>query len=522
MLIFTLSVCSLMNAVFGHLLESPCPSVLRYEEGNSQEPDRIYGTLTLSTNENLEGVWVKVFFDRKVYAFGNSFSDAISRDNTEFHIRNPTYQFSAGAPILIRFFVQYDVTDAAPNIVKINLNGKVVCPNNKPMDTSSWHITDDRPYHSPGHRGRPKWPSHENGFRPDISFNPNRELWRGDNNLRPQSTQTFSNNERPLLNEGFDRRGSIKDIVTLSASPEDDDEFFQGDFTNVQNKGTTSRAVTTPRHTIHCGTAAQRATPLITNAQETSPGQWPWHAALYINNEAELKYSCGSTLISEQHVVTAAHCVTKPRTNRIVSKDKLVLYFGKYNLIRFGSEVQDRQIDSITVHPDYNATILFNDLAVLKVDSPVEINNFVRPCCLWQDQDTNLENLVGKKGTVVGWGYNEHGQLSQNLMKAEMPIVSTSNCLFSNRDFFSIFLSDKNFCAGFKNGTSVCNGDSGGGMVVPVWGTRGENSVWQLRGVVSIGVAKQNQAICDTKQYSIFTDVAKYVPWIKQIIEISD
>ncbi|XP_066251877.1 phenoloxidase-activating factor 1-like isoform X2 [Euwallacea similis] len=501
MLIFTLSVYSLMNTVFGQLLESPCPSVLHYEGVNPQEPDKIYGTLTLSTDANLEGVWVKMFFNRRAYAFGNSFSEAISRDNSEFHIRNPTYQFSAGAPILIRFFVQYDVTDAAPNIVKILLNGKVVCPNNRSMDTGSWHIADDRPHRPQGHRGRPRWPPHENGFRSDLPFNPDREPWRDNDNFnnrynnrenfgnrRPQPTQIFNNNNRPPPNEEFDRRG----------------------------------IVTTPPHTIQCGTVAQRATPLITNAQETSPGQWPWHAALYINNEAELKYSCGSTLISEQHVVTAAHCVTKPRTNRIVSKNKLVLYFGKYNLVRFGSEVQDRQIDSITVHPDYNATILFNDLAVLKIDSPVEINNFVRPCCLWQDQDSNLENLVGRKGTVVGWGYNEQGQLSQNLMKAEMPIISTSNCLFSNRDFFSIFLSDKNFCAGFKNGTSVCNGDSGGGMVVPVRGTRGENSIWQLRGVVSIGVARQTQAICDTKQYSIFTDVAKYVPWIKQTIGISN
>lgn len=33
-----------------------------------------------------------------------------------------------------------------------------------------------------------------------------------------------------------------------------------------------------------------------------------------------------------------------------------------------------------------------------------------------------------------------------------MPIVSTDKCIFSNRNFFSQFVSDTNYCAGFRNG----------------------------------------------------------------------
>lgn len=61
----------------------------------------------------------------------------------------------------------------------------------------------------------------------------------------------------------------------------------------------------------------------------------------------------------------------------------------------------------------------------------------------------------------------------------------------------------------------MCNGDSGGGMVFP---KQDQPKKWHLRGLVSIGVALQSQAVCDTKHYAVFTDVAKYLPWIASVL----
>jgi secreted trypsin-like serine protease len=57
--------------------------------------------------------------------------------------------------------------------------------------------------------------------------------------------------------------------------------------------------------------------------------------------------------------------------------------------------------------------------------------------------------------------------------------------------------------------TSVCNGDSGGGMVFK------NNNKWFLRGLVSVSVALQNKLRCDPNEYAVFTDVAKFLPWIR-------
>lgn len=66
----------------------------------------------------------------------------------------------------------------------------------------------------------------------------------------------------------------------------------------------------------------------------------------------------------------------------------------------------------------------------------------------------------------------------------------------------------------FLLGTSVCNGDSGGGLVFPKPGTSGPNTVWEIRGIVSNTVPKPDNT-CDPAYYVIFTDVAKYLDWIQ-------
>lgn len=57
-------------------------------------------------------------------------------------------------------------------------------------------------------------------------------------------------------------------------------------------------------------------------------GQWPWHAALFHAQGPQLMYTCGATLISETHILTAAHCVAKPQTSRAIDTKRLTVYLG--------------------------------------------------------------------------------------------------------------------------------------------------------------------------------------------------
>lgn len=65
-------------------------------------------------------------------------------------------------------------------------------------------------------------------------------------------------------------------------------------------------------------------------------------------------------------------------------------------------------------------------------------------------------------------------------------------------------------------GSSACNGDSGGGMVFEMNEGNQNKKAYHLRGLISLSVALHNQAKCDPTHYVVFTDVAKYLSFIKQ------
>ncbi|KAL1380002.1 hypothetical protein pipiens_020063, partial [Culex pipiens pipiens] len=116
---------------------------------------------------------------------------------------------------------------------------------------------------------------------------------------------------------------------------------------------------------------------------------------------------------------------------------------------------------------------------------------------------------------AVGWGVTEHDTVSPVLKQARLPVVDTVNCLDSDRDFFAGLIHRCMFCAGYQNGTTVCNGDSGGGLFVE------RNGVWYLGGIVSFSKARgPGSNLCVTDGYAGFTEVARFVEWIQRVSEV--
>jgi len=50
-------------------------------------------------------------------------------------------------------------------------------------------------------------------------------------------------------------------------------------------------------------------TQYVYNAQNTDQSNWPWMATLGYWEDTVWVHTCGATLISEYHVLTAAHCL---------------------------------------------------------------------------------------------------------------------------------------------------------------------------------------------------------------------
>lgn len=93
-----------------------------------------------------------------------------------------------------------------------------------------------------------------------------------------------------------------------------------------------------------------------------------------------------------------------------------------------------------------------NDIGIILLSTEATLSRYVQPCCLWDPNKIDISEILNKPGLVVGWGITETDKQSDILRHATMPVVSFTTCLKSNRDLFGLFLSDTNFCAGFRNG----------------------------------------------------------------------
>ena len=105
------------------------------------------------------------------------------------------------------------------------------------------------------------------------------------------------------------------------------------------------------------------------------------------------------------------------------------------------------------------------DIALLRMVRPIQYKPNAIPICL----PSNNDDLVGKTGSVTGWGRRaEFGQISPILREVHLPIISNAKCMQmyrmsgQNEWIPKIFL-----CAGTANGgQDSCEGDSGGPLVV--------------------------------------------------------
>ncbi|XP_069683974.1 serine protease gd-like isoform X1 [Periplaneta americana] len=267
-----------------------------------------------------------------------------------------------------------------------------------------------------------------------------------------------------------------------------------------------------------CGISFKSTVPLVINGKATERGEWPWLVAMYTKSTTPrltgLQFQCGGSLLSPTVVLTAAHCI-KYKGRPEVKAEAIVLYLGKYNLQEWTERHnQARDVEKVHLHPDYNEEGFEADLAVLIMRYEVEYTVYVQPICLWKFEG-NINKIVGQSGTVAGWGRDETGAVSLEPRKVVMPIVSQEQCLLSNKEFV-FYTSNRTFCAGSQDGSGPCSGDSGGGFMIGY--PDGDRMKWYLRGVVHLSLWDKLNQQCDLHNYLIYTDVAKFMAWIRGFV----
>uniref|UniRef100_A0A336MUZ5 Phenoloxidase-activating factor 2 n=1 Tax=Culicoides sonorensis TaxID=179676 RepID=A0A336MUZ5_CULSO len=255
--------------------------------------------------------------------------------------------------------------------------------------------------------------------------------------------------------------------------------------------------ITPPRVSIDkpeergCGVSALKKTK-ITGGRKSKIAEFPWMAAL--KPLTDPKAICGGVLITDRHILTAAHCVDalKPRQLRV--------RLGEYDFTKDNETLtRDFSVSEIRVHIDFNPITYENDIAVIKLRQSTTFNTYIWPICM-PPIDTNWENYVG---VVTGWGTQFYtGPISKVLMKVEVPIWNNQAC----QDVYTANkIYDTVLCAGeVEGGKDACQGDSGGPLMVKL-----PNDRWVVAGIVSYGMR------CGVaNRPGVYTRVNSYTKWI--------
>ncbi|CAK9825274.1 Modular serine protease [Anthophora retusa] len=262
-----------------------------------------------------------------------------------------------------------------------------------------------------------------------------------------------------------------------------------------------------------CGIAISQGNTLVVNGFEAKIGVFPWHVGIY-NKKAENNYEqiCGGTLISNNLVVSAAHCFYDEVYSKLNDKSRYAVAAGKHYRDWNAAEnyVQKSMVAEILLPERYIGVKanFAHDIALLKLTTPFELTALVRPICIdWDNVYERRQLQMGQNGKSVGWGKTIEDVPSETLQEVNMPYVPYGECLSAVPDDFRGYITSDKFCAGRLNGSSLCEGDSGGGLCFEMEG------IWYLRGIVSVSPVKADR--CDYHSYTVFTSTGYFRDWIR-------
>lgn len=250
----------------------------------------------------------------------------------------------------------------------------------------------------------------------------------------------------------------------------------------------------------------------IVGGRKSRPGEFPFQVRLNIRSRRGSGI-CGGIVLDENHILTAAHCVTgcvsHYLTTTTIDKSEVLATVGDHAIKAQDGE-QDVEIERITPHEKYDACNFYandNDIAIVKTSTKLNFRftndgygSINRPCL---PKNSTLSYKDGESVIVSGWGVTREnsGALSNILRFVSIPVVNNSKC----QEVYGTRVTDSHVCAGFQaGGKDSCQGDSGGPLVRIV------DNKYELVGIVSFGYG-----CAQPGAFGVYTRVASYLDWIK-------
>ncbi len=209
----------------------------------------------------------------------------------------------------------------------------------------------------------------------------------------------------------------------------------------------------------------------IIGGSESEQAAYPFMVSIGDRFDTQFFHFCGGVLISDQYILTAAHCSTD------VVVDEVGATLGTNDPDTEGTVVS---VSKVIVHPKWEEdTVLGYDMALWKLSERVDLEALNLNTVAMLRPNNSALAQPDILASVLGWGVSDLE--SSRLQEAHLPIATNAMCGASYPQVPSF---DTQICAGLpEGGLDSCQGDSGGPLLV----RDEEQSRWIHAGITSWG-----------------------------------
>lgn len=203
---------------------------------------------------------------------------------------------------------------------------------------------------------------------------------------------------------------------------------------------------------------------------------------------------CGGTLIADNYVVTAAHCLVQlaPDAYRVIVGTKQA------------DKGEKLEISRTFTHPKYR-TLATNE-AIYDI-TLLEVRGAEGKKKMKWNQDATVPK-TGEYVTAMGFGHISEQWTAlpdpNHLLRVDVPVVSRSKC----QTFFDRVDSELHLCAGMdKGGCDSCQSDSGGPLI---YHNGAEN--------ILVGITSFGSGCARARNPGVYTRVSTFSVWIENTV----
>ncbi|XP_042231314.1 neurotrypsin-like [Homarus americanus] len=232
----------------------------------------------------------------------------------------------------------------------------------------------------------------------------------------------------------------------------------------------------------------------------------PWLATVREKTLARApQLLCGAVIISEDYVLTAAHCF------ELLAPYTLVIRVGDYNSLEKEPGEEEFDVDKIRVHEHYNEVAFAdNDITLVKIQRKfgrgITLGGRVQAACLPRVGEPT--RTLGASCMIAGWGrFHKNGTNTVLPRTAAVNILSDDQCYLPSGGVGNYTSSMLCASSSTENVVNPCKGDSGGPL------TCEKDGVHTLYGIVSTGLTCGRLTSPDN-----YTKVTKFLRWIQETI----